>query len=98
MTPELTLQLELAASQYAQQAYGERTETVDPKKYGIWMDCAKFVVEEIMPQEMGSFAEWTSRNKWKFCTDGLWYSLDEENDNYYTTEELIKRYYESIKG
>jgi hypothetical protein len=54
-------------------------------------------MEEYALQEMAAFAEWTSRNKWRVDTIGLWYSLDEDNDNSYTTEELIKRYYESIK-
>ncbi len=55
-------------------------------------------LERFVEKEMGSFAEWASLNKWKYGTDGLWFSLDEGNDNDYTTEELIKLYYQSIKG
>lgn len=58
MTPELNLQIETAATTYAQQAYGERLESIDTRKHGIFMDGAMFVMRNVLPQEMASLLAW----------------------------------------
>lgn len=55
-------------------------------------------MEEYALQEMGSFAEWILKEGY-YGDEGVWWTNPyTEMAQMYTTEQILKEYYESIKG
>lgn len=54
---------------------------------------ANFVLNTILPEEMGLFAEWLDNNKWFIYMKYQWMQADTEVTA--TTEELVHKYLKS---